>query len=212
MVVKVTNIRKFFHTDANNIETLNRRLSQLVDVDLSTNDCIDKKFYIEQGSIYFLRKISRSSEAADIGKNQISCITSSACDNWPIDCSYFSFKCNPWSFGECCELELGTTIDAFDYTFAKDTKYTKVLGLVIKHQQNVEFLPIMLNKRFPNLKKYWVGKTPVRKISKQNFEKLFKLEELTLYQNKIEAIKSDTFEDLISLKRIMISKLLVSSF
>lgn len=164
-------------------------MPQLVEVDLRFNVCIDKFFEVEGSSNKLRRKISRNCASADFVKKQISCITSTACDA-------------KRGMAKCCELEVGTHIDEPDYTFVNDTNYVTVEVLIITHQQNVEFLPVSIHEKFPNLKLYHVVKTPVPKISKKNFEKMFKLQELKLDRNQIEIIKSDTFEDLISLQKI----------
>lgn len=199
---------KFLYPGRNNIEKVNgiafANLPQLVIINLEYNECINKLFEIERGSNNFRRKISRKCASADFKKQQLSCITSMACDliypNWNSE--IFSSD-NP---SICCELELGTVIDAYDYTFVADTKYTPVKRLFINHQQNVEYLPVSVHERFPVLETYEVVNTPVQKISKRNFEKLFMLKYLKLDRNEIEVIRSNTFEDLISLEMIDICK------
>lgn len=169
------------------------KLPQLVELDLMYNVCINAKFEINRDSNSFRRKILRNCGSADVSKKQISCITSTACDSAERGVT------------KCCELELGTIIEAADYTFAADTNYTSVDKLIIAHQQNVEFLPVSVHERFSNLKLYSVVNTPVQKISKKNFEKLFQLNVLKLDRNQIEVIKNDTFEDLVNLGNIRIS-------
>lgn len=164
-------------------------LPQLVRVDLTDNACISKAFEVERGSRQFRRKISRSCGSADVVKKQLSCTSSTACDE--VENSTL-----------CCELDLDTRVDASDYTFTTDPRYKTLEILIIAHQSNVEFLPVLVHERFPGLKHYLVKNTPVTKISKKNFEKMFKLETLNLDRNDIEVIKSDTFEDLVNLKLI----------
>lgn len=105
----------------------------------------------------------------------------------------------------CCELEHGTYIDYFDYFFAADANYTNLEIIFIIHQPNIEFLPVSVHERFPRLKIYHVQNTPVQKITKKNFEKMYELVVLFLRGNQFESIKSDTFEDLINLKTISLS-------
>lgn len=192
-----------FHAAGNAIQTVNEvafsNLPQLVEINLEGNDCINKLFEVEGDSIKFHRKVLRSCLSDNVVKTQLSCITLTACDEERGDTS-------------CCELEYGTIIDDPDHTFVPDTNYTAVVDLVIKHQQNVEFLPVLIHERFPSLKKYYVVNTPVQKISKNNFEKLFKLKQLHLIRNQIEAIKSNTFEDLNNLEEIQICKRLLYFF
>lgn len=63
-----------------------------------------------------------------------------------------------------------------------------------------------LNKNFPELKSIDADFCSIRFIFKQNFENLNKLRYLDLDGNKIERINDDTFEDLLSLKVLMLSK------
>lgn len=171
-------------------------LPQLAKLDLSSNVCVNKLFTIESCSSTFRRKISKNCASDDATRKQLSCSASIACDE----------EVGGWQ-DKCCELELGTVIDSSDYTFVADTNFATVEILIIAHQRNVEFLPILDHERFPSVELYYVVNTPVKKISKKNFEKMFKLENLKLDRNQIEVISSDTFEDLVNLKLIQISTL-----
>lgn len=175
-------------------------LPQLVKLDLRSNDCINRLFEIKSGSKAFRRKILRNCASSDVVKNQLSCITYTACNDIYMYQQY------------CCELEFGTIIDAPDYTFATERNYSAFKTLTIAHQQNVDYLPISVHERFPILTEYYVKNTAVSRISKNNFEKMFQLEELHLDRNEIEVIKSDTFEDLVNLKVISISRHLKDVF
>lgn len=190
--------KSFFHLNhsgANKIKTVNgvafADLPQLVRVELDDTACISKSFEIERGSKKFRRKINRSCASADYVKRPLTCIASTNCDEFE-------------NSSRCCELDLDTRIDAPDYKFANDVKYKIFEFLIISHQPDVEFLPVSVHESFPNLTAYLIRKTPVRKISKKNFEKMYKLKVLALDQNEIEVIKSDTFEDLINVDRISI--------
>lgn len=193
----------------NRIKTMNgaafANLQQLVIVDLARNTCINKLFEIERGSNKFRRKISRSCmpDAVDV-KKEISCITSIACDEMQEQRFIQAYG----NASGCCELEYGINIDSPDYSFAANANESNLEVLIIGHQQNVEFLPVLVHKRLPGLKVYWIVNTPVPRISKRNFEKLYKLNVLQLDRNRIETIKSDTFEDLTSLKYFGLCKYL----
>lgn len=176
-------------------------LPQLVEIELRENVCINKLFEIERGSNKFRRKISRSCASADTVKKDLSCSTSIACDKMR---QHWKFMIPEKDASSCCELEYETKIDAPDYKFALTQSDFQML--IIEHQQNVEFLPVLLHESFPILKRYYVKNTAVPKISKKNFESLFKLEDLGLNRNQIEVIKSDTFEDLVSLQTIIIGE------
>lgn len=176
-------------------------LPQLVEVDLRFNVCINKFLEIGRGSKTFSRKFFRHCVSADVVNKQITCRTSIFCFESRFD----------YSSG-CCGLEYGTFIDGPDYTFAGDTNYTGIDFLIIKHQENVELLPVSVHQSFPFLKYYFVVNTPVQKVTKKYFEKMYKLERLKLDRNQIEVIKSDTFEDLVNLWMIEISTILGSVF
>lgn len=180
-------------------------LPQLVWLGLWLNRCISKEFEIENGSKKFRRKISRNCGSVDVAKRKLSCsVTSSSYLDRVIR------NIQAYVNLGCCEVRSNSQIDAPNYTFVADKKYATLENLVIIHQQNVEFLPISVHETFPNLKVYSVKNTQIQKISKKNFGKLSKLEVLNLDRNQIEVIKSDTFEDLVNLKWIFISKKLFS--
>lgn len=210
LYLEYINICKSSNSGGNKIKTMNgvvfANLPQLVIIDLKATDqqCINKNFVIERGSINFRRKISRNCASANLVKKKLSCITAMACDQIATDWITDEYRIHYPS--SCCELELGTVIDASDYTFVADTNDGSIDTLFIKHQQNVEFLPVSIDERFPDLETYEVINTPVQKLSKKNFKKMFQLKYLKLDRNGIEVIRSDTFEDLINLTYIFISK------
>lgn len=162
-------------------------LPQLVELDVTNNECIYKWFIIESGSHRFRQKISRNCGSAEVPNKQLLCSALSVCD-FTLDDS------------KCCELERGTVITGPEFSFATNANYTDLVMLVIEHQQNVDFLPVLVHEKFPMLEEYRVINTAVPKISKKNFEKMYKLERLFLNRNEIEVIRSDTFEDLINLQ------------
>lgn len=179
---------------------------RLVIVDLRMNYCINKYFTAEIDSNMFRRKISRYCASADKESRKLSCKAS-------FECSrdiYQSFIKSLPTVKSCCELEYETHIDFPDYHFDPNSNYATIDAINIFHQRNIEFLPVLLHERFPMLKLYVVKNTPIRKISKKNFEKLYELVELYLQRTQIEMIKSDTFEDLIGLQSIWIGRCKVS--
>lgn len=70
--------------------------------------------------------------------------------------------------------------------------------------QKVDFLPIQVNQKFPNVIEYRAANCALQRVKKANFEGLIKLEALRLSGNRIERIASDTFEGLFKLKLINI--------
>lgn len=171
-------------------------LPQLTELNFEHNRCIHKQFTIVPcSSNRFRQKISKRCASAGILKKHMSCSASPTCDAYPYSSNTL----------KCCELEVGTIVDSPDFTFSVHANYTVIEMLIIKDQQDVEFLPISVHESIPMLKEYQVINTPVSKITKKNFEKMYKLRRLLLERNRIEVIRSDTFEDLINLKWIGIS-------
>lgn len=133
------------------------------------------------------------SKSCWLEKPQISCKRWSAVD-----------KGNP-SSDNVCEVEPGTYIDKPELTLELKSTNRTILTLVIKNQRHMDFLPILIHKQLPRLREYIITNTPIRRISKKNFEKLQLLQKLTLDRNRITTIKNNTFEDLISVSYIIIS-------
>jgi Leucine-rich repeat (LRR) protein len=81
-----------------------------------------------------------------------------------------------------------------------------VQALQFHDSKSIFYLPINVDEKFPNLVVYYAGSCSIKKISKQNFIGLSSLKVLILEQNQIEQIPSETFNDLISLERLWLSK------
>lgn len=79
-----------------------------------------------------------------------------------------------------------------------------VNAISFSFNQKIDFLPIQVEQKFPNLIEYRAAKCALRRVTKANFEFLNKLEALRLSGNRIERIASDTFEGLFKLKLINI--------
>lgn len=195
---------QLFYAGENQITTINGyafvNLPQLVLVDLRSNICIDKIFETESSLNTFRRRINRNCAADEAAIKKLTCSESLVC----VEGVDELFVSNDERIPTCCKLDFGVQVDSPDYTFVNDTNYASLETLHIIHQRNMDFLPVEVHERFPRLRFYWVLDTPIQKIFKKNFEKLFQLEQLQLKSNQIEMIKSDTFEDLKSLKEIHI--------
>lgn len=96
-----------------------------------------------------------------------------------------------------------TAINASDFTISGPEDDT-VHSFISSYNRNVEFLPIRIGKKFPNLVKYAADRCRIGDISKSNFENLFHLRTLNLNGNKLEIIKSDSFKDLVSLESLFL--------
>lgn len=103
-----------------------------------------------------------------------------------------------------CVMDYSTKITEENVQIS--TVNLNILTLTIFRASNVFFLPVKVAETFPNLIVYQISKTSLRKISKRNFKRLYKLKDIYLVDNKVEIIFSDTFEDLVNLKKLKISK------
>lgn len=78
----------------------------------------------------------------------------------------------------------------------------------LSRNQNVEFLPIRLSLKFPDLVEYNAEGCRLGEISKSHFENLFNLRSLNLNGNRLKTINIDTFRDLCSLEFLLLGKFL----
>lgn len=76
------------------------------------------------------------------------------------------------------------------------------------NNRNVEYLPIYVDKSFPELLVYEAASCSLSKLFYDNFVGLSKLQWLFLNGNNIEKIFSDTFKDLKSLTHVYLCKFL----
>lgn len=109
------------------------------------------------------------------------------------------------TFRRCCTVQDPTIINATEFTFfgAKDES-VEVLSL--HANRKIEYLPILVFQKFPNLVRYAASECSIKEISKENFERLKKLALLILSSNKIQKLRSNTFERLTGLKWIDLGK------
>jgi Leucine rich repeat len=98
-----------------------------------------------------------------------------------------------------------TTIDDPNTTIL--TNDSSMLGLRTIRNQKAEFLLVQVSESYPNLESYRVAHCAVSEVSKDNFAGLNKLKYLSLSHNEIERIDRNTFEDLISLEKLYLSKI-----
>lgn len=111
-----------------------------------------------------------------------------------------------WGFGGLinCAMNESTIIDANDTTVLAEPS---VQVLDFGYNKKIEFLPVEVANSFPALKIYAANDCSIKTIAKVNFKDMQFLMELTLENNQIEIIRSDTFEDLISLQGIYLREL-----
>lgn len=103
-----------------------------------------------------------------------------------------------------CYLDKTTSINSNDTAIA--TKDDSVKGIFMQYNEKIRYLPVQVHKKFANLQKYFAAECSIQAISKANFEKLTKLQEIWLTTNEITSVKSDTFQGLSSLKIIKLGE------
>lgn len=94
-----------------------------------------------------------------------------------------------------CAFNGSTVIDSDNYEIS-NAKNETVLSMSLENNKNVAFLPIRVFRSFPNLKIYSATSCSISKISKEHFGGLFNLSEISLMDNQIVVINSDTFQEL----------------
>ncbi|KAL7016866.1 hypothetical protein ACKWTF_010172 [Chironomus riparius] len=85
---------------------------------------------------------------------------------------------------------------------AKESKFVK--GFYFEFNKNIEYLPIKIHEKFPNLVAYDGANLALKGIKYQNFEKLEELQYLTLKENPISYMSPDVFKDLTKLKYLIL--------
>lgn len=104
-------------------------------------------------------------------------------------------------FEKCCYLNEAAEISEANVTFAGVVN-PDVEAIQLRGNKNIEFLPVDVYKKFPNLEVYMAKSASVKQISALNFAKLPKLRLLNLQGNQIEFIPDDCFQGLTRLYKI----------
>lgn len=118
-----------------------------------------------------------------------------------VECESYA-SCHAAS--SCCIMTVISEIKSTQVTISESDN--QIDGINFSENRNILFLPVLVYKKFPNLIAYYAFHCSIREISKKNFEKLSRLEDLNLNSNQIERIRSDTFEDLVALQQLHISE------
>lgn len=82
----------------------------------------------------------------------------------------------------------------------------EVQGITFDYNRKIEHLPYKIYMQLPHLVKYWARSCSITQISKQNFEKLNRLRNIMLSDNKIQKISGNTFHGLESLMNVILSE------
>jgi Leucine rich repeat len=75
--------------------------------------------------------------------------------------------------------------------------------------RNISYLPVNVDKSFPNLIFFGASHCSVLEVSANNFKGLNKLNDLWLDHNQIETIANGTFEGLKDLKHLFLGKIIL---
>lgn len=193
-----------------------RLSSSLETVDLTSNVCIDEKFV---GKAEIQRMISEIESAAIVAQvlsvfitwQDVAYVTTSTCSSHrPKNNELFCEQIARCEFGICCDIGRDTSIDYEDYRIVT-TEYPRIQSLEIRDYkkyetlENIHFLPLA-NSLTRNLIQYKVVETSLKAITKENFNGMIWLERLVLLSNSIETIQRDTFQGLVRLNKIDLSK------
>lgn len=165
-------------------------------VNLADNECINKEFKGEEE----IRRMSKTlNETCGIDKTE----TQIACEK--INELNYAFVTRL-----TCEMNTYTAIKDVGYTIS-DQFNDEVAQMFLNDNQNIEFLPILLNEKFPNLENYFAERCAIKEIFKINFENLHRLAIINLNGNQIYAILRDTFAGLANLRVLDLRKLRLRS-
>lgn len=108
---------------------------------------------------------------------------------------------------KCCYLNSTTKINEIHTTLA-DLESFEVDAILFDNNKKIEFLPVKIYKKFPNLESYLARNTSVKEISALTFEKLSSLKLLDLRENEIESIPNLCFDDLIKLNLLRLGTII----
>lgn len=103
-----------------------------------------------------------------------------------------------------CYMNGLTDIDAPDFEISTPKDET-LRGLRCNGNRNIDFPPVGVSTKFPNLLGYDASLCSIKTIKRANFRNLNKLKQIYLNGNQIELINSDTFDGLTELELIYLS-------
>lgn len=103
-----------------------------------------------------------------------------------------------------CRMYYTTSIDAPNATISK--RDDSITGMQFFNNKNIQYLPIEVSEKFPNLLIHDATLCSIKEISRINFEGLGKVYYVRLGHNQIEKITSETFIDLESLEMLDLRK------
>lgn len=107
--------------------------------------------------------------------------------------------------GQYCHMTNSTTIDAADVTIA-DPENNDVTGLFFNSNKNIEFLPVDVYKKFPNLRVFPAHYCSIKEISARNFQRLENLLFVDLRGNQLKSVPNYCFYGLSKLSNLLLGK------
>lgn len=157
-------------------------------IDMTANDCIDKIFdeaNLQKFAYVAKQKCRRSRTAYDALE---------------LNCGEL-YNC---TYGLCCEMEVETKITGKDSKIV-GSESEKFQKLDFSYNKNIEFLPLSTSY-LSSLIAYIAWNCAIQEIHKESLTGMVWLEILELNKNRITAIQSDTFDGLVRLELINLSK------
>lgn len=119
-----------------------------------------------------------------------------------VSCDYVRFE---YETGLTCSMSRIAFINTTGVTISA-SRNESIMALTLILNNKIKYLPENIVEKFPNLDIYFAKFCSLTSISKRNFNGLSVLTKISLKDNKIEKIPSDTFEDLKNLKSLDLGK------
>lgn len=107
-----------------------------------------------------------------------------------IDCELI----DSWKLAQnCCYLDETTVISSVDVAI-DGLENSDVDGILLANNKMIQFLPVNVYKKFPNLVFFTAENASVKEIFALNFKRLSRVKWLDLSKNQIEIVPSFCFE------------------
>lgn len=168
-------------------------LHELEFISLQNNYCIDRSFHDNAIKTTALISISNSCGFEELVSVEI------VCERFIIP-ELYNF--------EFCDMTGKTVINATNFVIA-DLRDEEIEGIDFTKNKKIEYLPYKIYMHLPNLVYYWASICALKQISKENFEKLNRLQAIDLSHNQIKKIHGNTFNGLDSLIEIDLRKFFI---
>jgi Leucine rich repeat len=104
-----------------------------------------------------------------------------------------------------CFMNDKTAIDTKDVTIS--IRHYSVETLTFHSNKKISYLPVNIDKNFPNLTRYDASFCNISEVSRNNFKGLKKLIILILDHNQIEKIEDESFKDLTEMTHLDLGKI-----